>query len=71
MMDLGIPEPFPFEDEGFSAEQMQKVNAALQNCSCKKCYSRGTLQLWSPACGCPKCGRKRSFVASDVFILAD
>lgn len=71
IMDLNLPEPFPFEDEGFSADQIQRVNAALENCSCKNCYSKETLQVWRPACGCPKCGRKKSFVASDIFILAD
>jgi hypothetical protein len=69
--DLQIPEPFPFEDEGLSAEQIQNVNTALEHCYCKECGSKGTLQLWSPACGCPKCGRKRTFKASDIYILAD
>ncbi len=70
-IDLMIPEPFPLENDGFSAEQIQRLNAAIERCSCKNCYSRGTLQLWSPSCGCPKCGRKKAFVASDVYILAD
>ena len=70
-MDLRVPEPFPFHDESFPAEQMQRLKSALENCSCKECFSKGTLTLWSPACGCPKCGRKKAFVADDVYILAD
>ena len=71
MTDLRLPEPFPFADKGFTANQIQQVNTSLDNCSCKNCYSKKTLQLWRPSCGCPKCGRKKTFAASNVFILAD